>query len=241
MQQTARLSRDDEARLAALAHAGDDAARSVLILSMQRYVARLAYKYPAEYRDDVAQEAMLAVIKVVDQFDPTRASLVGACFWPIVRAVQEFHARNRAIRLPNRVRWVMLRASRTRAELSQLLGRSPYVDEVQALLSAQCPSAHPSEIEAAAAGDFRYFGIENARHIAGTEDPEADLLKRIYMEKVAGWILAQLSDAQAEGVRRRFGVGGATPHDKRDRIGSDRAAKGLKALRAIAKKQGIAA
>ncbi|MCX6408197.1 MAG: sigma-70 family RNA polymerase sigma factor [Propionibacteriales bacterium] len=90
------LTAEEEHRLAALARAGDDAARAALLRGSLRLAALRVWAlgFRGDDVDDALQVAVLALMSAVARFDPDRGARLATYAWPwITRAL---HAHRQA-------------------------------------------------------------------------------------------------------------------------------------------------
>src|SRR3989344_386546 len=138
--QTPLLTASEEASLARrIQDEGDELARQQMMLSNLRLVVNIAKQYSSssdsEALLDLIQEGNIGLMRAVDRFRPefkTRFSTYGV-YW-IRQAILRALKSRRLVRLPENVFDRVLAMQRTKATLSQMLGRVPDTAEVAAEL-----------------------------------------------------------------------------------------------------------
>ncbi|HEX5618047.1 MAG TPA: SigB/SigF/SigG family RNA polymerase sigma factor [Solirubrobacteraceae bacterium] len=169
------------------------------------------YGHTAEPIDDLIQVARIGLIKAVDRFDPSRGLAFSTFAVPTITGELRRYFRDRTwtIRPPREVQELYLKVKRTRAFLSQELGREPTVGDVADRLGTT-PEAI---VDALAAGDAHSpvsldcpHGDDRSDGLALMDlvvDPRRDLEGR--EDAIALWQLgAELSDREREVVRLRY-------------------------------------
>jgi RNA polymerase primary sigma factor len=127
-------SLDEERSLAAAIKNGDAVARERLIMSHRRFARKIAYRWKGRGLDpaDLISEAMVGLIRAVDQFDASRGVRFRTCaaFWirqSLSRAVEDA---SHLIVLPTHL-WKLIRKwKRATRALTAALGRAPTRDEI---------------------------------------------------------------------------------------------------------------
>lgn len=132
---TPLLTAEEEQELAKLVEQGDRAARQRMLLANLRLVVNVAKKYvpgsDPELLMDLIQEGNIGLMRAVDRFRSkykTRFSTYGV-YWIRQAMLRALKAR-RLVRLPENVFDRVLVMQRTKARLSQLLGRVPTAKEI---------------------------------------------------------------------------------------------------------------
>src|SRR3990167_9220976 len=134
--QTPLLTSEEEARLAIrIQEMNDEDARQLLMKANLRLVVSIAKQYAAPQDQDMLldfiQEGNMGLMRAVDRFKPefkTRFSTYGV-YW-IRQAILRALKARRLVRLPENVFDRVLAMQRTKATLSQMLGRVPGTAEV---------------------------------------------------------------------------------------------------------------
>lgn len=136
---TPLLTAQEEQELGTRVQQGDRGARQRMLLSNLRLVVNVAKQYvpgnEPELLMDLIQEGNIGLMRAVDRFKPefqTRFSTYGV-YW-IRQAVLRALKARRLVRLPENVFDQVLAMQRTKAKLSQLLGRNPTTNEAAAEL-----------------------------------------------------------------------------------------------------------
>jgi len=124
----------DQTELAVRAHAGSEAAKTILIKINTRFVAGIARQYQKQGMplDDLMQEGFIGLLKAMERFDPKLGTkfLTYASWWIKQSILQSLGEHNRHIRLPaNRVN-ILEQVKKTKAGLSQSLQREPSEQEI---------------------------------------------------------------------------------------------------------------
>ncbi len=204
------LAREEEARLARRARAGDADAKARLIESNLRLVVQIARRYmnrglPLQ---DLIEEGNVGLMRAVDRFDPDRGlgfSTYGT--WWIRQAMAGALANQaRTSRLPVHVELLLGRYRREQQRLTLVLGRTPALDEVARELSIPVEQlALLEEIRRAPVPLGTPAGSAGAGDNA---DPSA--IGRFFRERteLIG-LLADLAENERRVLRLRFGLDGA--------------------------------
>jgi RNA polymerase primary sigma factor len=136
IQRYARLTADDEVRLAQRVEQGDAAAAQSFTLGNLRLVVSIAKRYVGRGLPliDLIQEGNIGLMRAVERFDWRRGYKFStyATWWirqAITRAIAD---KGRAIRLPVHVHETIVRISAAQQRLTQELGREPTEEEIAA-------------------------------------------------------------------------------------------------------------
>jgi RNA polymerase sigma-B factor len=123
----------------------DTEAREELILLHRPLAEYLARRFAGrgEAREDLEQVAMIALIKAIDRFDPSREVKFSTYATATIVGELKRHFRDKgwALRVPRRLQETGLKVSKSISELSQELGRSPTVREI-----AKATGLDPEEV-----------------------------------------------------------------------------------------------
>ena len=169
------MTAQEERELADRIAKGDSKARQHLLLANLRLVVNIAKKYvPGNEPDllmDLIQEGNIGLMRAVDRFKSgfnTRFSTYGV-YW-IRQAILRALKARRLVRLPENVFDRVLAMQRTKAKLSQTLGRTPTSQEV----------ASEMELEPEIIRELEVFStdiISLERAIGGNDDDEQGTLQ----------------------------------------------------------------
>lgn len=104
-------------------------------LSLAKHLAK-RYAGRGEHTDDLAQTAVVGLVKAVDHFDPTRGVPFTAYAIPTIIGELKRHFRDRtwAVRVPRRLQELRLAISTANSTLTHALGRSPRVADIAGYL-----------------------------------------------------------------------------------------------------------
>src|ERR687892_2345854 len=112
----------------------DPDARDELVIMHQPLAEYLARRFSGrgEPLEDLTQVAMVALIKAIDRFDPSREVKFSTYATATIVGELKRHFRDKgwALRVPRRLQETGLRVSRVVSELSQQFGRSPTIREI---------------------------------------------------------------------------------------------------------------
>lgn len=128
-------SGDDRAALfAEYRRTGDRQVRNRIIeanLGLAESIAR-RYGGRGEHHEDLAQVAMLGLLKAVERFEPERGLAFSSFAAPTIEGELKRHFRDRrwAVRMPRRLQELSLAVNQSTAGLAQRRGRSPTVAEI---------------------------------------------------------------------------------------------------------------
>ena len=223
---TPLLTAQEEHELADRIAQGDADARQRMLLSNLRLVVNIAKKYvPGNDTDllmDLIQEGNIGLMRAVDRFKAsfnTRFSTYGV-YW-IRQAILRALKARRLVRLPENVFDRVLAMQRTKARLSQILGRTPNTEEVAAELDVATDDVRELEV-------FSTDIISLERAVGGGNDEEdqgrlqdmiedvdavspiqqaQDSLDRLEVARA----LAGLPVREREIIDARFGLSGDAP------------------------------
>lgn len=167
---TPLLTAAEEQELGIKVQQGDPVARQRMLLSNLRLVVNVAKQYvpgnEPELLMDLIQEGNIGLMRAVDRFKPefkTRFSTYGV-YW-IRQAVLRALKARRLVRLPENVFDRVLAMQRTKSKLSQLLGRTPTIEETAAEMET-------SAVEVAELEGFSsdIVSLERAVQVGNDED-----------------------------------------------------------------------
>lgn len=186
---------DDRAALfAEYRRTGDRELRNRIIeanLGLAESIAR-RYGGRGERHEDLAQVAMLGLLKAVERFEPERGLAFSSFAAPTIEGELKRHFRDRrwAVRMPRRLQELSLAVNQSAAVLAQLHGRSPTVAEI----ARDIGLSEESVLEAIEAGRAATAASLDSASRDGPEGPEAP------MDRLGD------SDPDLEGVEQRLVV-----------------------------------
>jgi RNA polymerase sigma-B factor len=112
----------------------DPEAREQLVILHRPLAEYLARRFSGrgESREDLEQVAVIALIKAIDRFDPSREVKFSTYATATIVGELKRHFRDKgwALRVPRRLQETGLKVSKSISDLSQRLGRSPTVREI---------------------------------------------------------------------------------------------------------------
>lgn len=222
---TPLLTAQQEQELAARIQKGDSLARSHMLHANLRLVVNIAKKYvtggDAELLMDLIQEGNIGLMRAVDRFRGefnTRFSTYGV-YW-IRQAVLRALKARRLIRLPENVFDRVLLMQRTKARLSQLLGRVPTIKETAVEMNISTKEV--SHLEA-----FSTDIVSLEHIVSGSQNEEetklqdllqdrdtpspTDLAQEAMLEKEVRDAVAGLPSREKNIIDARFGLNGKYP------------------------------
>lgn len=231
---TPLLTGEEEQELAVRIQKGDGFARTHMLLANLRLVVNIAKKYvpgnDPELLMDLIQEGNIGLMRAVDRFRgefKTRFSTYGV-YW-IRQAILRALKARRLVRLPENVFDRVLAMQRTKAKLSQILGRVPTAEETASEMDIS-----PSEVS-----DLESFStdIVSLEHIVSGADNEgetklqdllqdrdspspSDIAQYALREKEVQHAVAGLPSREREIIDARFGLSGNNPKTL-EQIGED--------------------
>ncbi|HSX24667.1 MAG TPA: RNA polymerase sigma factor RpoD/SigA [Candidatus Andersenbacteria bacterium] len=223
---TPLLTAQEERELADRIAQGDPAARQQMLLANLRLVVNIAKKYvPGNDSDllmDLIQEGNIGLMRAVDRFKGsfnTRFSTYGV-YW-IRQAILRALKARRLVRLPENVFDRVLAMQRTKARLSQMLGRTPTTEEVASELDVLPEAVRELEVFST-----DIISLERAVGNGNDDDDQGKLQDMIEDEDAISPIqqaqdsldrlevaraLAGLPVREREIIDARFGLSGEAP------------------------------
>ncbi len=200
-------------RLFRAMRAGDEEARSQLIMAYEglaRFLAR-KFKNRGESDEDLEQVAYLGLIKAIDRFEPERGLEFSTYATPTIMGELRRHFRDKgwSVRVPRRLQELSQKVNRTTDDLAVELGHMPSVSEIaehlgvsvdEVLEAMESSSAYSAvSFETSSSSDdedaptlMDHLGDED-KDLAGTDD------RLVLEEAIAGF-----SPREQQVVRMRF-------------------------------------
>jgi len=206
--------REDElARFALYRASGDRSIRDALVLQYQDLARALARRFRGrgEPVEDLEQVALVGLVKAVERFDPDRGFAFPTFATPTISGELKRHFRDQwTVRVPRAIQETVLDLNAAVAELSQVLRRSPTVEEV----AQRVGRSQEAVLEAMEAGRaFRAVGIDTPPS-AGEGPTPADRLavnelgiSAVEQRMTVEVLLERLAPREREIIRLRFFVG----------------------------------
>jgi RNA polymerase sigma-B factor len=202
------------------------------------------FLHRGESADDLQQVALMALVKAVERFDPSRGLQFSTFATPTVLGELKRHFRDKAwvIRLPRRLHDRYLSVQRARDDLAQELGRSPTISE----LSERVGTSAEEILETLEASDARGLRSLDSPP-AGSDDRDLsevlgafdDRLASVERRATLAQLLARLSARERKVVELRF-YDGLTQMQIAEKLGTNQMhvsrllARSLRRLRALA-------
>lgn len=218
------LNADEEIDLTNRAHAGDDEARSRLILSNLRLVVNIAKRYQNQGLGlmDLIEEGNLGLIRAVEKFDVSRNCRFStyATWWIRQFINRSVTNQGSIVRLPSHKREYLYRAKQLFNKLAQDKGSDPNPWELQEALEEELSESQAQDIvdliyspniieslegdeESSSDHDSRFEDTYTPR-----PDHEVSLLSR---DERLQTYLERLNDRQRFILEKRFGLDGEDP------------------------------
>ncbi|MBZ0258162.1 sigma-70 family RNA polymerase sigma factor, partial [bacterium] len=218
------LNAEEEIDLTNRTHAGDDEARSRLILSNLRLVVNIAKRYQNQGLGlmDLIEEGNLGLIRAVEKFDVSRNCRFStyATWWIRQFINRSVTNQGSIVRLPSHKREYLYRAKQLFNKLAQDKGSDPNPWELQEALEEDLSESQAQDIvdliyspniieslegdeESSSDHDSRFEDTYSPR-----PDHEVSLLSR---DERLQTYLERLNDRQRFILEKRFGLGGEDP------------------------------
>lgn len=218
------LTADEEIDLTNKTHAGDEEARSRLILSNLRLVVNIAKRYQNQGLGlmDLIEEGNLGLIRAVEKFDVSRNCRFStyATWWIRQFINRSVTNQGSIVRLPSHKREYLYRAKQVFNQLAQDKGADPYPWELQEALENDLSESQAQDIvdlifspniieslegdeESSSDHDSRFQDLFTPR-----PDYEVSLLSRD--ERLQTYI-ERLNDRQKYILEKRFGLADGEP------------------------------
>jgi RNA polymerase sigma factor (sigma-70 family) len=197
--------------------ADGQAAREDLVLHNLPLVLSIAgrFRFSELGYDDLIQEGILGLIKAADRYNPERGTRFGTlAVWWIRQAIGRAIANTgRTIRLPVNRAWKLSQLRRITAQLAQVSGDEPRVEQVAEMagVSAESAAGLLRDGQGVVSLDEPVDPDDRAalERIPdnGAADPELSMVQRS-LAQVLEESLARLDEREAQILRLRFGLGG---------------------------------
>ena len=197
------LRHEETNELLRRAHAGDKAARNLLVECNLKLVLSAVQRFSGRggNPDDLFQVGCIGLIKAIDNFDPAQEVRFSTYGVPmIIGEIRRFLRDNNALRVSRSLRDTAYRAMQSREELEKQLGREPTVEEI-----AQKTGLPRREVSAALESVVEPLSLEEPVYADGGD---------------AVYVIDQVRDPDGEdswisGLQFRQTVAGLTPREKR--------------------------
>jgi len=252
------LAREEEVGLARRVAAGDREAERRMVEANLRLVVKLAKRYTGRGLPlpDLIEEGNLGLLRAVQKYRPDRGTKFStyAGWWVRQAIVRALANQARLIRLPVHVEGLLARYMRTRAHLTQRLGRPPALEEIARAM--EVPAAQLGELEELAHPPLSLEAPVGeagkgvlADLVEDPSEPSAGRLSALLRDRAdLADLLAKLPGNERTVLELRFGLAGADPMTleaigqrlglTRERIRQIETA-GLKKLKGLLEERGV--
>ncbi len=207
------LNREDEDALARSAREGDDAAKEKLIQANLRFVVSIAKKYQTSGISllDLINEGNMGLIKAAEKFDPDRGyHFISYAVWWIRQAIiLAISQKTSLIRLPLNRTADMQKIEKVHNKLENKLGREPSPGEIAEINHLRNISQDYISLDATF-GDSEDTSILSMVEDSRVESPDKKVLDES-LQSALDNVLAELTDAEREIIKMRFGLNGYKP------------------------------
>ncbi len=197
--------------------ADGQAAREALVLHNLPLVLSIAgrFRHSELSYDDLIQEGILGLLKAADRYNPDRGTRFGTlAVWWIRQSIGRAIANTgRTIRLPVNRAWKLSQLRRITAQMAQMSGDEPRVEDVaaQAGVTPEAAAGLLRDGQSVVSLDAPTDPDDRAalERIAdgSAPDPETLMIQRS-LKQVLEESLARLDEREAQILRLRFGLGG---------------------------------
>lgn len=200
-----------------------EAARRTFVESNLRLVYHVARNYQNRglSMDDLIQEGNLGLLRAADRFDHRRGFRFStyAIWWIRHHMVRAIYDKSRDVRVPAYVHDVFHRANRIRRQMEGDQGRPVLDSEVAKELDIDVEqlnqaithmSTHELSLDAQPGGDQGGTGDRYSLIASETASLEHNPFDRVLLSELRAK-LSSLSSVEADVIRRRFALDGATP------------------------------
>ena len=222
----ARLTPEEEVKLAAAAAAGDETARQKLIEANLRLVVSIAKYYTGNGLplEDLIQEGNIGLMKAIDRFDHSMGYRLSTyAGWWIRRSIMLALAhQDRLIHLPEKKMWAVYRINRASRRLQQKQGYIPDAEEIAEELGMPLEDVQAHQVyaqytfstDAPIVLDGKELLID---HIEADEtaDPEEVINDSLLKEQIHK-ALATLRPRERRILEQHYGLNGEDRHSLRE-------------------------
>ena len=213
------LTREEERDLAMRIHAGDHAARDLMIRSNLRLVVKLAFEHINRGLPlvDLISEGNLGLLTAVEKYDPSRQSRLStyACWWIKQSILRALATQSRTIRLPSHISELLAKMRHVAAHMSYELGRAPTDEELadeiglsySRVARMRTASVTTASLDAPVASDG---SLELGEMICDSEAPTPfDQASDRNQTDDLAQVMDVLNERERTIICARFGIGGA--------------------------------
>ena len=215
------LTREEEVELARRVAAGDREAERQMVEANLRLVVKLAKRYAGRGLSlpDLIEEGNLGLLRAAQKYRPDKGTKFStyASWWVRQAVVRALANQARLIRLPVHVEGLLARYTRTKAQLTQRLGRPPSLEEIAEAMKAPVAQlreleglAHPPLSLEAPVGEAGKGVLADL--VEDPSEPGAQQLSALFRDRTdLPDLLAALPANERTVLELRFGLAGAEP------------------------------